>query len=246
MAGLLYVVSTPIGNLEDVTLRALRVLREVDLIAAEDTRRTAKLLNHYGIRTPLTSYHQHNERRRLPVLAEKLKSGARIALVSDAGTPGISDPGVRLVRAALEAGATVQPVPGPSAVLAALVVSGFSTDEFSFVGYPPRRSSDRKGWLSRLASDPRTLILFEAPHRIQATLADILEVLGDRPIVLARELTKLHEEIHRGRVSDVIRQLGRPRGEYTIVLAGCETHPDRRPDGLAARGDQPSEPGEGN
>jgi 16S rRNA (cytidine1402-2'-O)-methyltransferase len=219
VAGILYIVATPIGNLEDITLRALRILREVDLVAAEDTRRTAKLLNHYEITTRITSYHEHNERRKLPALLARLAEGAQIALVSDAGTPGISDPGTRLVRAALEAGHRVQPVPGPSAVLAALVASGFPLEEFTFVGFPPSRPAERRRWLERLAREPRTWVLFETPHRIVGTLLDMLSVLGDRPICLARELTKVHEEIFRGSISLAIDRIKRPRGEYTLVVA---------------------------
>ncbi len=221
MPGVLYIVATPIGNLEDITLRALRTLRGVDLIAAEDTRRTAKLLNRYQIATRLTSYHEHNERRKLPLLLEKLAGGARIALVSDAGTPGISDPGTRLVRAALEAGHQVQAIPGPSAVLAALVTSGLPLEEFTFVGYPPARPADRRRWLIRLAREPRTLVLFEAPHRVRKTLAEMLSVWGDRRISVARELTKIHEETFRGTISEALAHLAVPRGEFTLVVQGA-------------------------
>jgi 16S rRNA (cytidine1402-2'-O)-methyltransferase len=212
----LYVVATPIGNLEDLSFRALRVLREVDLIAAEDTRRTSKLLAHYEIRRPLISLREHNEVRETPRLLARLERGESIALVSDAGTPGISDPGARLVRSARERKLTVVPVPGPSAVAAALSGAGFAADRFVFLGFPPRGGEDRKEWLAQLAEETRTVVFFEAPHRIRKTLADLAPNLGDRQIVVARELTKTHEEwvdspIRSGDISEI--------GEFTVVLA---------------------------
>jgi len=217
----LFLVATPIGNLEDISLRALRVLREVQLIAAEDTRRTAKLLSHYAIHTRTTSFYEQVEREKTPRLLERLAIGESIALVSDAGTPGISDPGYRLTLAAVAAGFRVEAVPGASAVLAALVASGLPTSAFSFIGFPPPRLQARERWLRDLAARPETLVFFEAPHRIRETLKAVLAVLGDRPIALARELTKLHEEIVRGPVSTVLAALPAPRGEFTVVLGGA-------------------------
>ena len=221
----LFLVATPIGNLEDITLRALRVLREADLIAAEDTRRTAKLLAHYDIHTKTTSFYEQVEREKTPRLLEHLASGRSLALVSDAGTPGISDPGYRLTRAVIEAGFRVEAVPGASAVLAALVPSGLPTDSFSFVGFPPPKAKAREGWLRDLAGRRETLVFFEAPHRIRATLEAALAVLGDRQISVGRELTKLHEETVRGSVSAALARLGEPRGEFTVVLAGAADEP---------------------
>jgi 16S rRNA (cytidine1402-2'-O)-methyltransferase len=219
-AGILFLVATPIGNLEDITLRAIRVLREADLIAAEDTRHTAKLLHHYDIRRPTASLHEHNEQGKIPALIDRLRAGARIAVVTDAGTPAVSDPGYRLVRAAIEAGIRVEAVPGPSAVLTALVASGLPTDGFVFAGFPPPKSAPRRAWLEALAGERRTLIFFEAPHRIRETLGAAVEILGDREAAVGRELTKLHETITRGRLSAVIGGLGEPRGEFTVVIAG--------------------------
>jgi 16S rRNA (cytidine1402-2'-O)-methyltransferase len=218
----LFLVATPIGNLEDITLRALRVLREADLIAAEDTRHTAKLLAHYDIHTKTTSFYEQVEREKTPRLLEHLASGQSLALVSDAGTPGISDPGYRLTRAAVTAGFRVEAVPGASAVFAALVPSGLPTDAFSFVGFPPPKAMARERWLLDLAGRRETLVFFEAPHRIRATLEAALAVLGDRQISVGRELTKLHEEMVRGTISDALASLPEPRGEFTIVLAGAE------------------------
>ena len=220
----LHLVATPIGNLEDVTFRAVRVLREVHLIAAEDTRRTGKLLNHYGITTPRTSFHKHNEHEKTPRLLARLARGESIALVSDAGTPLVSDPGAHLVRTALERGLGVQAVPGPSAVLTALVTSGFLENSFAFVGFPPNRSKARKAWFASLHDEPRPLVFFEAPHRIRRSLQDMLEVLGDRTVALCRELTKLHEELVVGPISAILRQLSHPRGEITVVLQPVEAH----------------------
>ena len=219
-AGILFVVATPIGNLEDISLRAVRVLREADLIAAEDTRHTSKLLHHYDIRRPTASLHEHNEQEKVPALVERLRGGTRIALVTDAGTPAVSDPGYRLVRAAIDAGIRVEAIPGPSAVLAALVSSGLPTDSFVFAGFPPPKSAARRAWFEALRDEPRTLVFFEAPHRIRETLAAAIETLGDREAALGRELTKLHEEVLRGSLSAVLARLGEPRGEFTVVVAG--------------------------
>lgn len=217
MAGCLHVVSTPIGNLEDITLRALRVLGEVELIAAEDTRRTARLLQHYSISTRTTSLHEHNERQKLPSLVARLRDGARIALVSDAGTPGISDPGTRLISAAHEAGVRVEVVPGASAVMAALAVSGFPAEPFKFLGFPPVRAKDRKLWFEHVRARSETLVFFEAPHRLQRTLSELEAIWAERPIVVGRELTKLHEELVKGPINVVRKSLRAPRGEYVIV-----------------------------
>jgi len=221
--GTLYLVATPIGNLEDMTLRGLRLLSQVSLIAAEDTRRTRQLLTHFQIATPLISYHEHNKQaRRTPIL--KALDQGDVALVSDAGTPLISDPGHELVQAVLAAGHAVHPIPGASAVISALVVSGLPTDSFSFVGYPPRRASERQRWLRDLAVEPRTLVLFEAPHRLRPCLQDLRQALGgDRPAAVCRELTKLHEEVLRGSLDSLERHFAQdePRGECTLVISGA-------------------------
>lgn len=222
MAGTLYVVATPIGNLEDLTFRAARILSGVQLIAAEDTRRTARLLQHYRIRTRPTSFHAHNERAKLPMLIRRLRAGESIALVSDAGTPTVSDPGWRLVRACIDQQIPVVPVPGPSAVLTALVVSGLPTQSFSFEGFVPSRSKDRVLFLTALKSKKGTLILFETAQRIELTLRDMLTILGDRQICIARELTKHHEHLVRGQISRVLADLKPLRGEITLVVAGAE------------------------
>jgi 16S rRNA (cytidine1402-2'-O)-methyltransferase len=217
MSGTLYVVATPIGNLEDITARALRVLREVSLIAAEDTRRTARLLARYAITTPTTSLHEHNERAKSSALIQRLLSGQTIALVSDAGTPTVSDPGARLIRAAIDSGVRVEAVPGPSATLAALAISGLSTETFTFLGFPPTRSNDRLEWFERARQIGGTVIFFEAPHRIIKTLSELYDFVGDVEILVGRELTKAHEESVRGPISDVLKRLGHPRGEFTVV-----------------------------
>lgn len=217
MPGTLFVVATPIGNLEDITARALRVLREVSLIAAEDTRRTAQLLSRYAITTPTTSLHEHNEEKKSGPLVERLRRGESIALVSDAGTPTVSDPGRRLVAAAAEAGIRVEPIPGPSAALAALAVSGLPTDTFLFLGFPPIRLKDRKKWLAALKAAGRTVVFFEAPHRLRVTLEQLLDTIGDRTVLVARELTKIHEELVRGPISEILAKLPSPRGEFTVV-----------------------------
>ena len=222
MPGTLYVVATPIGNLEDVTLRALRILREVILIAAEDTRRTARLLQHYSISTRTTSLHEHNERTKTPALIARLQAGESIALVSDAGTPVVSDPGSHLVAAAHAAGIRVEPVPGASAVLAALSASGLVEREFIFLGFPPPRSNARKAWFQRVATESRVLVLYEAPHRIRRTLEDMLAVLGDRVIAVGRELTKAHEELVVRPISAHLELLTEERGEFTVVISGIQ------------------------
>lgn len=221
----MYLVATPIGNLEDITLRALRVLKEVDEIACEDTRHTQKLLNHYEIRKPLVSYHEHNEMTRAPELLISLEQGAKIALVSDAGMPLVSDPGHRLVSLCLRHHVPVVPVPGPSAVLASLAASGLPNEEFLFVGFLPARSGERRRALERLRIEERTIVLYEAPHRITECVADAREVLGDRPACLAREVTKLHEEFRRGRLSALAASLAeRPaKGEITLLIGAQDS-----------------------
>jgi 16S rRNA (cytidine1402-2'-O)-methyltransferase len=221
MAGTLYLVSTPIGNLEDITHRAVRILSEVDVIACEDTRHTRKLLNHYGINTKTVSYHEHNERERAAELLKLMESGADVAIVTDAGTPGISDPGFRLTRLAVDNGVRVVPVPGASALITALVASGIPTDEFFFGGFLPARSGARRTRLNELGSVPATLVFYEAPHRIAATLKDAHEVLGEREAVVARELTKMHEEIVRGRLSELAARFNSAesaRGEIVLII----------------------------
>ena len=222
MAGVLYIVPTPIGNLEDITLRALRLLKEVELIAAEDTRHTQHLLAHFGIKTALTSYHDHNERGKARTLVERLKSGASIALVSDAGTPAISDPGYRLVVDAIAAGIQVVPLPGASASTAALCASGLPTDRFLFEGFLPAKAQERKATLQRLRGETATLVFYEGPHRLLEALTDMLKVFGDRELAVARELTKVHEEFLRGKLSEVISKLGDHdvKGEIVIMVQG--------------------------
>ncbi len=222
MPGILYVVATPIGNLEDVTFRAIRVLREVAVIAAEDTRRTARLLQHYSISTPTTSLHEHNERARTPSLISRLTRGESVALVSDAGTPVVSDPGAVLVAAAHAAGIRVEPVPGPSAALAAVSASGLQADQVLFVGFPPSRSIARKRWLESLREEPRIIVFFEAPHRVRDTLADLLAIFGDRVAAIGRELTKTHEELVVTPISVHLEHLKEPRGEFTVVVSGFD------------------------
>ena len=221
----LYIVSTPIGNLEDITLRALRILKEVDLIAAEDTRHTAFLLRRYDIRTPATSFHEHNEREKTPALLARLGNGESVALVSDAGTPGISDPGYRLVKAARDAGHQVSAIPGPSAVLAALVSSGFPTDSFIFLGFPPRKTEARRTWGLQLAAESRTVVFFEAPHRLRKTLEELMPVLGDRPIGVAKELTKIHECLVIQPILGLLSTLDPIRGEYVVLVPPAVNSP---------------------
>ena len=218
MPGTLYIVSTPIGNLEDITLRALRVLREVDLIACEDTRHTRKLLAHYHISKPTISYHEHNERERAAELIEKLDAGLSVALVSDAGTPLISDPGFQLVREAIASGITVIPIPGAAALITALAASGLPTSEFVFAGFLPARRATRRARLKDLAETKSTLIFYEAPHRIRATIEDARQVFGGRQCVVARELTKLHEEFVRGSISEIEIPEATARGEIVLLI----------------------------
>lgn len=219
-AGGLFLVATPIGNLEDITLRALRILKEADQIACEDTRHTLKLLNHYNIERPLVSYHEHNEMTRAPELVVAMEEGAKIALVSDAGVPLVSDPGYRLVTLCLRHRIPVVPIPGPSALLAALSASGLPNEEFLFAGFLPARSGERRRALERLRIEDRTIILYEAPHRIEDTLSDAREILGDRPACLAREVTKLHEEFRRGTLGEISVSLAEKpaRGEITLLI----------------------------
>ncbi len=223
----LYVVATPIGNLEDITLRALRVLREVRLIAAEDTRKTKRLLNAYDIKTPMTSYHEHNKKTKLDYILNYLQAGD-VALVSEAGMPGVSDPGYELIRAANQAGIPVVPVPGSSAVITALVVSGLPTDRFLYLGFLPRRASARKQALESVVQETGTLVILEAPHRLQPTLHDLKLVFGDRQLAVCRELTKLHEEVFRGSISQAIARFTEPRGEFTLVIAGKEAEKEQK------------------
>lgn len=219
----LFLVATPIGNLEDLSPRAIRILQEVVQIAAEDTRRTSKLLNHFKIHTPSTSYYDHNKGHKIDVILDALGTGD-VALVSDAGTPGLNDPGYLLVKAALDAGHTVSPIPGPSAPIAALVVSGLPTDRFLYLGYLPRKQGERQRAIREVQSLPYTLIFFETPHRLTESLKDLEEILGDRQVAVAGELTKMYEEVYRGTLSSAqSRFLDQPaRGEYTLVIAGLE------------------------
>jgi 16S rRNA (cytidine1402-2'-O)-methyltransferase len=218
MSGTLYVVATPIGNLDDITLRALRVLREANVIAAEDTRRTARLLNRHAIASRTVSFHEHNTRARIPQLIGRLEAGENVAVVTDAGTPGVSDPGLELVQAAIERGIPVDPIPGASAPLAALIASGFAMVPFTVYGFPPTRSKARISWLRELAAISHTLSFFEAPHRIQATLSEAGQLFGERPIVLGRELTKIHQEFLRGTAFSLAERLSAPKGEFTVVV----------------------------
>lgn len=229
-AGKLYLVATPLGNLEDITYRALRVLTEVDLIAAEDTRHTLKLLNHFGIKQKLISHFLHNERERSGEIIDKLLAGSNIALVSDAGMPGISDPGYLLVAEAVKKGITVVPIPGASAVVTALAASGLPTDSFWFEGFLPRKAKERTAILTELAEVKGTIIIYEAPHRLKVTIKHIYEVLGDREAVLARELTKVHEEFIRGRLSEIITWIEKSsiKGEFTILIAGAKNVKNRQ------------------
>ncbi len=224
-AGTLYIVATPIGNLEDITHRALKVLSQVDCIAAEDTRKTRFLLEHFNIQKELISYYSYNEDRRIPLLIQRLKGGASIALVSDAGTPGISDPAYQLVRAAIEADITIVPIPGPTAFLPALIVSGLPTDRFVFEGFLPVKKG-RKTKLEKLSAEERTIILYESPHRILRTLQDLFTYFDDREITIGRELTKKFEEILRGKISEVLKKLHSRfiKGEFVIVVAGKKNY----------------------
>lgn len=220
MAGKLYIVATPIGNLEDITLRALNILKAVDLIAAEDTRHTLKLLNHYEITKPLISYHRHNEATKKEVLIEKLEQGENIALVSDAGTPGICDPGEKVIKEAIERNIEIVPIPGACAMINALICSGISTNEFSFIGFLPLNKKLRKEKLDEIQKETKTIILYEAPHKLKATLSDLKAILDIRKIVLARELTKIHEEFIRGTIDSIIEIQESLKGEMVIIIEG--------------------------
>jgi 16S rRNA (cytidine1402-2'-O)-methyltransferase len=233
LQGTLYLVSTPLGNLEDMTLRSIRILKEVDLIAAEDTRTTWKLLNHYAIQTPQTSYFEHNEVRKAKTLLNRLRQGQKIAVVSESGTPGISDPGFRLIQLAIRHQIPVVPIPGATAAMTALSVSGLPTDSFLFLGFLPSKPTQRRKAIEKWKDWDRTLILYEPPHRLVATLTDLLEILGDREISVARELTKQFEEILRGRIRQVLQELGkrRIRGEITLVVAGKKRRIHRKGSG---------------
>ena len=231
MFGTLYLVATPIGNLADITYRAIEILQRVAVIACEDTRHTHKLLQHYGIKTKTVSYHEHNEQQRSDELIEVLKQGRDVAVVSDAGTPGISDPGFRLVQAAIRHDVVVVPVPGPSALIAALAASGLSTDQFFFAGFLPPRSGARQAKLNEIRSVKATLIFYEAPHRLAATLKDAYEILGDRKAVVARELTKIHEEIRRGFLRDLSQTFSaeeQARGEFVVLIDSKSVESDTR------------------
>jgi 16S rRNA (cytidine1402-2'-O)-methyltransferase len=227
-SGILYVVSTPIGNLEDITLRALRILKEVDLIAAESVSHTRKLCQNHGLKTKLISYNQHNQRRRGPELIKRMKCGLDVALVTNAGTPGVSDPGALLINQAVEQGLKVSPIPGPSAVISALCVSGLRAESFLFLGFLSHGSSKRRKELKNLMSEQRTMVFFEAPHRLKSMLMDLKDILGDRKVVMLREMTKVFEEIKRGLASDVLKQLEPDsiKGEITLVVAGGEKKVD--------------------
>ena len=224
MPGTLFVVATPIGNLDDITLRALRVLREVAIIAAEDTRRTGHLLLRHGIATPTTSLHEHNERQKTPALVARLQAGESVALVSDAGTPTISDPGTALIQAAIDAEIRVEPIPGPNAAIAAVAASGLAFESFTFMGFPPVRSKDRKSWFARLRALPGVIVFYEAPHRLDRTLQEVIETIGDRPGLVARELTKVHEELVRGPISALSGRLRSHKGEFTVVIGEVPSH----------------------
>ena len=220
MKGKLYIVATPIGNLEDITLRALRVLKEVDLIAAEDTRQTLKLLNHYEINKPLISYHRHNEETKSEILIEKLRNGENIALVSDAGTPGICDPGEEVIKKAIEDNIEVIPIPGACAMINALIVSGISTKEFEFLGFLPLNKKLRRQKLKEIENSSKTIIIYEAPHKMKTTLGDLKEILKDRKIVLARELTKIHEEFIRKSIDELLSEIDTIKGEMILIIEG--------------------------
>lgn len=228
--GVLYVVATPIGNLEDITLRALRILKEVAIVAAEDTRRTGNLLRHYAITTPLLSLHEHNERQRIPAIVQRLAQGQSIALVTDAGTPAISDPGAELVRNIRDAGFRVVPIPGPSSVVAALSAAGMASEHFVFGGFPPSRSKDRKKWWAWVGSTvDAAVVFFEAPHRVKTTLHEGHSVLGNRPIIAARELTKVHEEFQRGTFLELLALFSDPVGEFVFVIPPADPDEKDRP-----------------
>jgi len=232
--GKLYICATPIGNLEDVTLRVLRILKEADLVAAEDTRKTRKLFSKYQIRTPLTSYYEHNEETRGKVLIKKLREGKTVALVSEAGMPGISDPGHKLIRACIEENIDLEVLPGPSALISSLVISGLPTDRFTFQGFLPRKTGERRNLLKKLAGGEETLVFYESPHRLRASLGEILSSLGDRKIAVVRELTKKFEEVLRGSVSEIIKRIEeiKVRGEIVLVVEGSFLKPQLSADFL--------------
>jgi len=240
MPGTLYVVATPIGNLEDVTARALRVLKEVAVIAAEDTRRTAHLLARYAITTSMTSLHEHNEARKTPAIVARLAGGEDVALVSDAGTPLISDPGRHLIQAAVAEGIRIEPIPGPSAIVTALSAAGASTGTFTFLGFPPTRSKDRILWLESLRAINHAVVFFEAPHRIRETLEQLIPIVGDCPVVVCRELTKVHEELVRGPISTALEAHWEAKGEVTVV-ADLGLKPETRQQETIGDGDLYSE-----
>ena len=225
----LYLVSTPIGNMEDITLRAIGILKEVDIIASEDTRRSGLLLKKYNIKKPLLSYYDHNKLERTPEIIKRIKEGESFALVSDAGTPGISDPGFYLVREAIKEGIPVIPIPGPTALISGLVVSGLPTDRFAFEGFLPRRKGRRRKRLQQLVDEERTMVFFEAPHRLLYFLQDLQEILGDRHIAVSRELTKKFEDIERGNVSDFLDtyKQKKPKGEFVIVVEGSKSYANK-------------------
>lgn len=229
MPGVLYLVATPIGHLDDITIRAVRVLREVAVVAAEDTRRTGNLLRHLDIPTPTTSLHEHNEHEKTARLVDRLLAGDSVALVSDAGTPLISDPGAPLVEAARAAGIRVEAIPGPNAALAALVCSGLPASSFTFLGFVPARAGERDAWLRAAAAEPRTLVCYDAPHRVRETLSAIARIFGDRPMALARELTKVHEEVLTGTAASILGRLTEDRGEFTLVIGPPADDPGTAP-----------------
>lgn len=222
MSGILYIVATPIGNLDDITLRAIKTLGEADIIAAEDTRHTLKLLNHLGISKPLISYYKQNEKVKTDILIEKLIMGKNIALVSDAGTPVISDPGEEVVKVAIKNNIKVVPIPGPCALITALIASGISAKEFSFIGFLPVNKKEKDEILEEISAETKTLIFYEAPHKLISTLNEMQNILGDRTICLARELTKIHEEFLRGTISELLEKIGEPKGEYVIIVEGSK------------------------
>lgn len=228
MEGKLYLVATPIGNLEDITLRALRILKQVDIIAAEDTRQTLKLLNHFEITKPLISYYRHNETQKINLILQKLQEGQTIALVSDAGTPAISDPGEELVKKAIEKKLEVVPVPGACAAITALIASGQDTKQFLFLGFLPLNKKYRQEVLEEIQSAKQTCILYEAPHKLLTTLIDLEKQIGNRKVVLARELTKIHEEFLRGTIPELIQKVTKPRGEYVLLIEGNKTNTDEK------------------
>jgi len=218
MKGKIYLVATPIGNLEDITFRAIDILKKVNLIAAEDTRHTLRLLNHYNITKPLISYHRHNEEEKKEILIKKVLEGENIAIVSDAGTPGISDPGTEIVKKAIENNIEIIPIPGACALINGLIISGLNTSQFSFFGFLPINKKFRKKMFEKISKENKTVILYEAPHKLQKTLQDILENIGDVNCVIAKEITKIHEQFVRGKITELIQQLNNPKGEYVIML----------------------------